>query len=122
MIVGVNLVTVPVTDQDRALSFYTERVGFTLVTDRPFGSGQRWIELRIGTSATRFVLFTQPGKEGRVGEQFDGSLACDDVEATYRQLTSRGVLFEGAPTKEPWGTFAVMLDPDGNRFVLSARA
>jgi catechol 2,3-dioxygenase-like lactoylglutathione lyase family enzyme len=121
MIVGVKFVSVPTKDQDRALAFYTEKLGFRLITDQPFGPDRRWIELGIGHSETRFVLFTPPGEEDKVGGRFSGALACDDVEATYRQLSEKGVAFESPPAKQPWGTFAVMKDSEGNRFVLSSR-
>jgi len=121
MITSVKFVSVPTRDQDRALAFYTEKLGFRLITDQPFGPDRRWIELGIGHSDTRFVLFTPPGDEDKVGGRFSGALACDDVEATHRQLTGRGVEFEAPPTRQPWGTFAVMLDSEGNRFVLSSR-
>jgi predicted enzyme related to lactoylglutathione lyase len=121
MIISVKFVSVPTRNQDRALGFYTEKLGFRLITDQPFGPGQRWIELGIGNSDTRFVLFTPPGDEDKVGDRFNGALACDDVEATYRQLSERGVIFEEPPTRQPWGMFAIMLDSEGNRFVLSSR-
>jgi predicted enzyme related to lactoylglutathione lyase len=121
VIVSVKFVSVPTHDQDRALAFYTEKLGFRLITDQPFGAGQRWIELGIGHSETRFVLFTPPGEEEKVGCRFNGALACDDVEATYRQLSERGVTFEAPPTCQPWGMFAVMRDSEGNRFILSSR-
>jgi len=121
MIVSVKFVSIPTRDQDRALAFYTEKLGFRLITDQPFGPTQRWIELGIGHSDTRFVLFTPPGDEDQVGCRFHGALACDDVEATYRQLVERGVEFEAPPTRQPWGMFAVMTDSEGNRFVLSSR-
>jgi predicted enzyme related to lactoylglutathione lyase len=122
MIVGVKFVSVPTWDQDRALAFYTEKLGFRLITDQPFGPDQRWIELGIGHSDTGFVLFTPPGDEENIGGRFNGALACDDVEATHRQLTDRGVEFETPPTRQPWGMFAIMVDSEGNRFVLSSRA
>ena len=122
MIVSIKFVSVPTHDQDRALAFYTEKLGFRLITDQPFGPNQRWIELGIGHSDTRFVLFTPPGDEAKVGGQFNGALACDDVEATHRQLTERGVTFDTPPTKQPWGMFAIMRDCEGNRFVLSSRS
>lgn len=121
MIIGVKFVSIPSRDQDRALKFYTEKLGFKLITDQPFSPEQRWIELRIGNSETRFVLFTPEGDEDNLGQMFNGALACDDVEATYRQLSERGVSFETPPTSQPWGTFAVMVDSEGNRFVLSSR-
>src|SRR5215469_11897858 len=118
MIVSVKFVSVPTRDQDRALAFYTEKLGFRLITDQPFGPEQRWIELGIGNAETRFVLFNPPGQEAEAGTHFNGALACDDVEATYRQLSERGVSFDAPPTRQPWGTFAVMRDSEGNRFVL----
>ena len=121
MISHVKFVSVPTHDQDRALAFYTEKLGFRVVTDQPFTDRQRWIELRIGNSETRFVLFTPDGHEDRIGSFFNGSLACDDAEATYRQLKQRGVEFVSEPKKEPWGTYAIFRDPDGNQFVLGSK-
>jgi predicted enzyme related to lactoylglutathione lyase len=121
MITHVKFVSIPTGDQDRALKFWTSQVGFTLVTDQPFNDKQRWIELSVGDSATHFVLFTPDGQEERIGGFFNGALACDDVEATHRQLSERGVQFDSPPQKQPWGAFATFRDPDGNQFVLSSR-
>jgi predicted enzyme related to lactoylglutathione lyase len=120
MITQVKFVGIPVSDSTRALAFYTEKLGFAVATDQPMGNGQRWIELRIAHSQTRVVLFTPPGHEDRIGTFFNGSLACDDVDATYRQLQQRGVEFVEPPTKQPWGTFAKFKDSEGNTFVLSS--
>jgi len=120
VITFVKFVGIPVSDQSRALAFYTEKLGFEVATDQPMGPGQRWIELRVANSATRIVLFTPAGHEDRIGTFFNGSLACDNVEATYRQLSQRGVEFIEGPTKQPWGTFAKFKDPDENIFVLSS--
>lgn len=121
MITHVKFVSIPTSDQDRALAFWTEKVGFTLMSDQPFNDSQRWIELAIGNSPTRFVLFTPEGQEERIGSFFNGALACDDVDATHRQLSERGVEFVSPPTKQHWGAFAIFRDPDGNQFVLSQR-
>lgn len=120
MITHIKFVGIPVRDQDRALKFYTEKLGFELATDQPFNDQQRWIELRIAHSQTRVVLFTPEGHENRIGTFFNGSIACDDVEATYRQLNQRGVEFQGPPQKQPWGTFAIFKDSEGNQFVLAS--
>jgi predicted enzyme related to lactoylglutathione lyase len=121
MITHVKFVSVPTRDQDRALEFWTAKVGLTLATDQPFSGSQRWIELAVADSDTRLVLFTPDGHEDRIGSFFNGALACDDLEATHRQLSKRGVEFDSPPQKQPWGTFATFRDPDGNRFVLSSR-
>ena len=119
MITNVKFVSIPTADQDRALKFWTEVVGFKLLTDQPFDDQQRWIELRIGSSDTRFVLFNPSGQQP--GGHFNGALACDNVERTHEELSARGVEFVAPPTKQPWGTFAIFKDVDGNQFVLSSR-
>jgi predicted enzyme related to lactoylglutathione lyase len=121
MIKNVDLVTIPVRDQKRALAFYTEKLGFTVFTDKPFNDKQRWIELKIGGSQTKVVLFTPQGQEDRVGGFTSLTLACDDLDATYAELSARGVEFLGPPRKEQWGSMAMMKDSEGNQFVLSAK-
>ena len=121
MITHLKFMSIPVADQDRALKFYTEKLGFRIATNQEMAPGKRWIELRLGKADTRLVLFTMDGEEGRVGTRMNCSLACDDVEATYRQLSERGVEFRGPPEKQPWGTFAMFKDVEGNEFVLSSR-
>jgi predicted enzyme related to lactoylglutathione lyase len=120
MITHLKFASIPVRDQQRALEFFTEKLGFRVVTDQQMSEKQRWIELRIGNSQTRIVLFTPEGQEDRIGSFFPGSLACDDVHATYRQLRQRGVEFLSEPKQEPWGTFVIMKDPDGNQFVVGS--
>ena len=121
MISHVKFVSIPTNDQDRALTFWTEVVGFRVLTDQPFDDKQRWIELRIGSSDTRLVLFKFDGQGMQLGGAFNGAMACQNVEQTYQELSARGVEFVSPPQKQPWGTFAVFKDPDGNQFVLSTR-
>ena len=67
MIRGIDLVSIPVGNQQAALEFYTEKMGFKVVTNQDFGNGQRWIELLIPGAETRLALFTPPGQESRIG-------------------------------------------------------
>ena len=80
MISHVKFVSIPTRDQDRALAFWTERVGFRVLTDQPFDDKQRWIELRIGSSDTRLVLFMFDAEGLQPGALFNGALACDNVQ------------------------------------------
>jgi len=120
MIRQVKFVGLPTRDQQRALRFWTETMGFKVETDQPMGD-QRWIELRIPGADTRVVLFNPKGHEDRAGSFWNGAFACEDVHATHAELSAKGVRFKGEPQKQPWGTFAIFKDPDGNSFVLSSR-
>ena len=119
MIKHLKFASIPTRNQDEALAFWTEKMGFHVLTDQPMGQ-QRWIELGLPGAQTGIVLFTPEGQEDRVGTFFNGSFQCDDVEYTHRQLADRGVDVD-APEKQPWGTFMRFRDPDGNSFVLSGR-
>lgn len=121
MITHVKLVGIPVTDQDRALAFYTEKLGFKVVTDQPFGDGRRWIELKLPRSETKVTLFTPPGQENRIGTPWNGTLACDDVEETHQALSAAGVEIVRKPESQPWGMFMIIRDPDGNELILGSR-
>lgn len=121
MIRGIKFVGIPVRDQDAALKFYTEKLGFKVATDQPMGDGQRWIELLIPGADTGLALFTPPGHEKRIGEFQSISFWCDDVFATSKILKSKGVEFEAEPRTEQWGTMAIIKDVDGNKFVMSSR-
>jgi len=120
MIKQIKFVSIPVRDQKRALDFYTEKLGFTIITDQPFDDKQRWIELRVPKAETRVVLFTPDGEEKRIGTMMNMSYECDDLAKTYQELKRRGVEFEGPPKKQPWGTYAMFRDSEGNRFVVSS--
>jgi len=121
MIKAIKFVSIPVRDQEQALAFYTEKLGFQILTDQPFDGKQRWIELRIPGSETRVVLFTPPGHEDRIGSFSNVTFTTDDLDGAHQELTARGVVFTAAPTKQPWGSFAKFQDVDGNQFVLSTK-
>ena len=53
------------------------------------------------------------------GSFMNMSYACDDLARTYEELAARGVEFEGAPQKQPWGSYAMFKDSKGSPFVLS---
>lgn len=121
MIKGIKFASIPVSNQDRALDFYTDALGCTVATDQPFDEKQRWIELKFPGADTRLVLFTMEGHEDRIGTLTNIAFWSNDVEATHKLLASRGVEFVQEPQKADWGTAAVFKDPDGNVFVLSSK-
>ncbi len=120
MIRQVKFVGIPVADQERALGFYRDKLGFKVHTDQPMGA-QRWIELKIPGAETGVVLFTPEGHENRVGTTFNGSFSCDNIRKTYDELRERGVTFTQEPKEEPWGTYTIFQDSEGNSFVLGSK-
>ena len=87
MIKLLKFVGVPTSDQDRALAFWTEKVGFRVATDQPMGA-QRWIELSIPGADTGVVLFTPEGHEDRIGTFFNGSKTSITLSPSSRIQTA----------------------------------
>jgi predicted enzyme related to lactoylglutathione lyase len=121
MIKRIKFVGIPVHDQDRALAFYSEKLGFRILTDQQMSPTQRWIELTIPGAEKGVALFTPEGHEDRVGTFLNSSWEVDNIDATYADLVAKGVEFQGPPQKQPWGTFVTMQDSEGNQIVLSGR-
>ena len=119
MVSRIKFISIPVRDQNRALDFYTDKLGFTIITDQPFDEKQRWIELRVPKAETRVVLFTPEGDGSRIGSLMNMSYGCDDLDATDEKLKRRGWNSEGASQKQPRRSRAMLKDSEGNRFVLS---
>ena len=114
MIRGIKFASIPVADQDRALKFYTEKLGFRVITDSPFNDEQRWIELGISGSDAKIVLFTPEEHRDRIGTASHVTFWSSDVPKTYAELKARGVEFTGEPQAAEWGSFAVFTDSEGN--------
>ena len=116
----VQLLSVPVADQDRARDFYVGALGFELIADTQMGPGQRWVQVGARGAQTSLTLVTwfetmPPGSlRGLVIES-------DDLEADINALRARGVVLSDVQAM-PWGTFATCEDPDGNGLILQATA
>lgn len=116
--ISVRFVSVPVSNQDRAVEFYTKKLGFEVVRDEPMGSNERWIEVKPPNSEIVIVLY--PGSNDRIGELQGIGFTSDDVQKSYEELRNRGVEFVEPAARASWGGMqAVFKDVDGNRFVIS---
>jgi predicted enzyme related to lactoylglutathione lyase len=121
MLEKVVYVSVFVKDQDKALDFYTNVLGFEKRADNPTPGGPRF--LTVGLKGQDFQLVLWPGTPGQ-GQPFQGrSTAAYTIETkecrkTFEVLKSRGVKFDTDVLEYPWGFVAVFQDPDGNRLQL----
>lgn len=118
------LTTVYVTDQDKALDFYVNKLGFEKRREQHFGPGIRWIEVAIPGTQTAITLYKAEDEEDRahLGKPTKMVLATDDVQAAYEALKAQGVHFTEAPTLKPWGRKqALFVDQDQNGFSLVER-
>ncbi len=125
MIRGVNQVVLYVDDQERAKQFWVDTLGFELKEDSPYGE-ERWLSVRSPDGAVTLVLDKRrPGwSSGEVSEDLPSSpvfFYADDVEATYRELSAKGVRFPVPPKKEFFGWWSMFEDPDGTRYALGER-
>lgn len=120
--IKVDMVSIPIKDSDRALKFYTEKLGCKLITDEKFDEDKRWIELSIPNSETRIALFTPDGQEDRIGTFSNVIFGSKDVQKSYEELKDKGVSFMQPPKEESWGVCALFNDSEGNTFCLSQKS
>ena len=84
-------VIIPVSDQDAAIAFYTDKLGFTVAADIPFGDGNRWVEVAPAGAETPIAI-CPPGPSTTAGGKETGiSLQTDDIDGYHAQLKERGV-------------------------------
>lgn len=113
----ITVVSVPVTDQGRAMRFYTDEVGFELLAHTKFGDGLGWVQVGPTGSEASLTLVTWFG-EMNAGSLRGLVIESDDLDADYNAMRERGVRFLGPPSPQPGGTFATFVDPDGNHISL----
>jgi catechol 2,3-dioxygenase-like lactoylglutathione lyase family enzyme len=115
--VQIESVSVPVSDQDQAMDFYVDTLGFELLVDNTWRKGMRWSEVAPENSATSLMLVTWsacmlPSMYRII------VVATDDIRAIHEELVAKGIDFELPPTETPRGTQAMFRDPDGNALLL----
>ena len=112
----ISVVSLFVNDIDRAVSFYTQKLGWEKTMDVPMGDDTRWVTIAPPGEKTSFVL-TKGGpmwSPERVGGFSGVIIEVDDVFKAFDRLKSAGVEFEEEPRTEPWGGWAMFKDSEGN--------
>jgi catechol 2,3-dioxygenase-like lactoylglutathione lyase family enzyme len=111
------VVSVPVSNQDRAKAFYVDELGLELRREDDSVPGIRWVQVapRGGTTALTLVTWFESMPPGSLQGLV---LKSSNLQADYEALMAKGVEFDGPPQRQPWATEAVLHDPDGNSIVL----
>ena len=110
------LVAVPVTDVDRAKSFYVDQVGFHLDHDHQVNDQLRFVQLTPPGSACSIVMGVGI-TEMAPGSQKGLQMVIEDAEALKNELRGRGVHTSDVQVMD-WGSFVFFSDPDGNTWSL----
>jgi predicted enzyme related to lactoylglutathione lyase len=110
------LIAIPVTDVDRAKTFYAEQVGFVAEHDHTVSEEIRFVQLTPPGSACsialgRGIIDAEPGSARGM------QMTVEDAHAARAELAGRGVEVSEV-TEFPWGSFVFFEDPDGNRWAL----
>lgn len=125
MITHVGTVSLFVADQERAKKFYTEILGFELRKDAPLypGATARWIDVAPKGAQTGIILYLPDENwthyQQVVGKSQALTFTVTDLAATHAELVAKGVTFVQEPAIEPWGSYAILQDSEGNMLILS---
>ena len=111
-----SFVTLPVADQDRALRFYRDVLGFEVVADLGMPVG-RWLQVAPVGAQTAFTLAGPGMGDFEAGSARGIMFVTTDVDADCARLAGAGVAVRG-PEEQPWGRMASFADPDGNGLML----
>lgn len=110
-----------VDDYDKAIDFYTKKLGFTLIEDTVLTAAKRWVIVAPpGSTGCRLLLAKAATEEQRtrIGNQTGGRvflfLHTDNIHRDYKNMVEQGISFVRDPADEPYGTVAVFKDLYGN--------
>jgi uncharacterized glyoxalase superfamily protein PhnB len=118
-----------VRDQDEVLQWFTEKLGFRKMADRPLGSSVRWLTIAPEDQKELEIVLLKPdaafhGKKlareltKRIGKGTTWVLEVDDCQKVYKEFQLRGVEFTDPPKQRPYGVEALFDDLYGNPWVL----
>jgi len=116
----IGTVVIPVSDQDRAIEFYVERLGFEKRADIPFGDGYRWGEVAPGDAVTTIAL-APPPPGGSAGNRETGiGLQTEDIDAFHAELKAAGVDVDPEVSRmgDPVPPLFWLRDPEGNSLMV----
>ena len=112
----VGVVVVPITDQERAIEFYVDALGFEKRADVPFGDGYRWVEVAPAGADTTIAIVPPPPSKPAGNVETGIGLHTEDIEAVHADLKARGVDVDDEISRmgDPVPPLFWFRDPDGN--------
>ena len=121
-ITEVGAVMIPVSDQDKAIEFYTEKLGFEKRSDTPFGDGNRWVEV-APAGADTVIALVEPRPQDSVGVVVPVGLNSKDVDADHADLKAKGVDVDDEVSRmgDPVPPMFWVRDQDGNTLMVVER-
>lgn len=120
MMTHIHTAQIYVTDYEKALAFFTDKLGWEKREDAPLGDDARWLTVAIPGTTTGISL-AGPGMHGEhtPGGYTGINIISDDIAADYDRLVAAGVAFTAPPERMPWGDMATWFtDQDANQFYL----
>ncbi len=113
-------VIVPMSDQEGAIAFYVDKLGFDKRVDVPFGDGYRWVEVGLGDEATTIALAPPPDGGHTGGRETGISLQTDDIDNYHAQLKASGVDVDAEVSRlgGPVPPMFWLRDPEGNTLMV----
>jgi catechol 2,3-dioxygenase-like lactoylglutathione lyase family enzyme len=115
----VGRVCVTVADTDRAIDFYTGKLGFEKVVDEPMGPDMRWVEVAVSGAETTIALAPPPQGQEAGGSQTGICLDTSDVDAAHAALKAAGAdVDEVTRYGGPVPPMFWLRDPDGNSLIV----
>jgi len=116
-ITKIQVVSVPVSDQDRSKEFYSNVLGLEVIQDMRMDENSRWVQLQPRGSEASLTLVTWfPSMPA--GSLKGLVLETDDLEGTLEEMAAKGFTIDAEIDAQPWGRFVSFDDPDGNGIVL----
>lgn len=112
-------VCIYVEDVQRSVDFYTQKLGFAVAVAHPMGPTVKWTEMALSNGQVRLIPYPKAMMPDWKERKPSIVFSCPDVQATYDELSKRGVTFKGQPQQLGWGKFVQFSDSDGNEFGLS---
>ncbi|MEW5958457.1 MAG: VOC family protein [Chloroflexota bacterium] len=118
MITKIATAAVYMEDQEQAIHFWVEPVGFHIHREETMRPNVKWIEVGPARAESRLVIYPKAMMKDWAEQKPSLVFECQDIQQTYQDMTRRGVQFTQEPKDMAWSWFAIFVDPEGNGYGL----